>query len=116
MDTVTYTPEDVWAGGHPETVAETIAADEVLPAMTPLGRVAATGLLVAWDPAAVDGSEKAVRLNAFAIDATGAAAEKEVVFAGMPISAAINWPDGTTAAQKLCCFDGSQIVLGTLAP
>lgn len=116
MESVTYTPEDTWAGSTPLTAPEVIAQGEVLPAMAPLGRVTATGLLKSWDPAATDGTEKAIRLTAFAVDATAADLEKEVIYSGMPITEAVSWPGTPTDAQKLGAFDGSQIVLGKLAP
>ena len=114
MESKSYTPANNWAGGKPSSAPETIAADEVLLPMTPLGRVTSTGKLKKWDPAATDGTEKAIRLTAFSIDATGADVDKSVIYSGLPLSEAINWPEDATAAQKLGAFDGSLIVLGKL--
>lgn len=110
MTTETYTPTQELAGSEqPHYTLKTVATDQTLARLTPLGQVTATGELVAWAPAASDGSEKAVFLAAVATDTTSGAASKKVVKAGHFNSDAIAWPDGVTALQKATAFVGTPI-------
>ena len=78
MTVETYDYETWHTGSdQPATTSGTYATGQTLPARTPLGQVTATGEFVAWDPAAVDGSEVAVRMSAVAIDTTTGAANME---------------------------------------
>lgn len=106
-------PTDNWiTGSHPyHTALGTIASGETLAARTPLGQVTASGKFVAWDPAANDGSEKAVRLSLYAVDASAADAEAQLIDGGSFNPELVVWPDGVTAAQKLAAFVGTPIVL-----
>lgn len=106
-------PTDNWiTGSHPyHTALGTIASGETLAARTPLGQVTASGKFVAWDPAASDGSEKAVRLSLYAVDASAADTEAQLIDGGSFNPELVVWPDGVTAAQKLAAFVGTPIVL-----
>lgn len=106
-------PVDNWVTGSDsyQTTLGTIASGQNLPDKTPLGQVTATGKLVAWAPAAENGSEVAVYITGYAVDATGADKQAQVIKAGTFNPEQINWPGGTTAAQKLTAFVGTPISL-----
>lgn len=106
-------PTDDWiTGSHPyHTTQGTVASGEVLLERTPLGQVTASGKFVAWDPAAVDGSQVAKRLSLYAVDATAADKNAQLISGGSFNPAMVNWPVGATAAQKLAAFVGTPISL-----
>lgn len=93
------------------TTAGTLAAGENLDKRTPLGQVAATGLFKAWDPAANDGSEKAVRLTSLAVDASAADKSSPMIKTGTFNPELVSWPVGATDAQKAVAFVGTPISL-----
>lgn len=107
-----YTPEERFAGsGHIETTEVTIASGQNLDELTPIGLLAADGQAVAWNPDAdpADGSEIAVYVTNYAVDASGGA-KKAQVYKAAPLNIeAVNWPDGTTDAQKANAFKGTPI-------
>lgn len=107
----TYTYETWETGGKTETVTGTVATGENLLARTPLGQVTATGKFVEWAPAATDGSQVAVRLTAYAVDASAADVEAQLISGGTFNPDLVNWPDGVTAEQKLTAFVGTPISL-----
>jgi hydroxyethylthiazole kinase-like sugar kinase family protein len=93
------------------TTAGTVTSGQNVAKRTPMGRVTATGKLVAWAPAASNGSEKAIFLSAIAVDATGADKIAPMIKTGTFNPELINWPDGVTDAQKAGAFDGTPISL-----
>lgn len=106
-------PTDDWiTGSQPYyTALGTVASGEDLPERTPLGQVTASGKFIAWDPAAVDGSEVALRLSLYAVDATAADKAAQMITGGSFNPDLVNWPVGATAAQKLTAFAGTPISL-----
>ncbi len=113
MSTVQQPTDNGWITGSDDyfTTLGTIAAGQNLPARTPLGQVTATGALVKWAPAANDGSQKAVYITAYAVDASAAAKKAQVIKSGSFHPDLVAWPAGTTDAQKLCAFVGTPISL-----
>lgn len=107
--TDSYTPVDLLAGdAEVITGGGTIAAGNNVAQYTVLGRVAASGEYVPWNPAATDGSEKAVAIAAEAVDASAAAKACPIYLAGMFNSAVLVFTNGT-AAQQAVAFDGTSI-------
>jgi len=106
-------PVDNWVTGSDpiQTTEATIASGQNLPEKTPLGQISASGHLTAWDPEAADGSEVAVAMTAYAVDATSAATKAQVIKSGTFNPEQVNWPEGATAAQKLAAFAGTPISL-----
>lgn len=104
---------ETWHTGsdQPATTSGTYAAAQVIPARTPLGQVTASGEFVAWNPAATDGSEVAVRLSAVAIDTTAAAAKGPMIKGGTYNPELVNWPVGATDIHKALAFVGTPISL-----
>ncbi len=108
-ETYTY---DVWVTGS-EPVASangTVVSGQNLAKYAPLGQVTATGKFVIWNPAAVDGSQLAVRLAPYAIDATGGDVNTALIKSGSFNPDLVAWPTAT-AAEKLCAFMGTPISL-----
>tara|TARA_R110001606_G_scaffold345513_1_gene494370 strand:+ start:6158 stop:6508 length:351 start_codon:yes stop_codon:yes gene_type:complete len=112
MSTITE-PTDDWITGsdQPQTTLGTVASGEDLAARTPLGQVTASGKFVAWDPAADDGSQVAVRMSLGAVDATAGDKQAQLIKSGTYNPDLVQWPAGTTAAQKLTAFVGTPISL-----
>lgn len=106
-------PVDNWITGSDsyQTTLATILAGQNLAEKTPLGVVTASGKVVAWDPAATNGSEKAVYITAYAVAATGGDKQAQVIKSGTFNPEQVIWPAGTTAAQKLGAFVGTPISL-----
>lgn len=107
-----YAPEERFAGsGHIETTEVTIASGQNLDELTPIGLLTASGEAVAWDPAAdpADGSEQAAYVTNYAVDASGGAKKAQVYKAALLNIDKVNWPDGTTDAQKANAFKGTPI-------
>lgn len=114
MKTETYGCEQWEAGGEPKTVTGDYAAGLTIPARTPLGQVKASGEFVAWDPAANDGSEVAVRMTVIDIDTAAGAKKGPMYSEGIFNSELINWPSGVTEAQKRGAFVGTNLGHQTL--
>src|SRR5690606_22708789 len=95
-------PVDNWVTGSDsyQTTRGTVLMAQNLAEKTPLGVVTASGKLVAWDPAATSGSEKAAYITAYAVDASAADKEAQVIKSGTFNPEQVVWPAGTTAAQK----------------
>lgn len=112
MTTETYTPQQ-WVTGSdvPANTLGTVAAGQTLAQYAPLGQKAATGEFHEWDPAAVDGTEIAVRIAPFAIDTSGGALDKQLIKAGSFNPELVAWPGAATAVQKLVAFVGTPISL-----
>lgn len=106
-------PVDNWiTGSDPiQTTEGVIASGQNIAARTPLGQVTATGKLVAWNPAAEDGSQVAVYIASYAINATGADTKAQVIKVGTFNPEEVAWPEGVTNAQKLTAFVGTPISL-----
>lgn len=106
-------PVDNWVTGSDpiQTTEGTIASGQNLPAHTPLGQVTATGALTAWNPAAENGSEVAVYMTSYAVNATAAATKAQVIKCGTFNPELVNWPEAVTAPQKLTAFVGTPISL-----
>ena len=104
-----YAEHDFILQGEPETTPVTIAADQVIPARTPLKLNTTSGEYEVADATA----SKAVRMTAYAIDTTGAAKEAQVYKQGQFNIDLVNWPaaaDNTT--KKTLMFAGSEIAIG----
>lgn len=106
-------PVDNWVTGSDsyQTTLVTILQGQSPLAKTPLGVVEASGKVVAWDPTASDGSEKAVYITAYDVDATAADQQAQVIKTGTFNPEQIIWPIGTTDAHKRAAFVGSPISL-----
>lgn len=106
-------PVDNWVTGSDsyQTTLATVLQGQNLTEKTPLGVIEASGKVVAWDPAAADGSEKAVYITAYAVDATAGDKEAQVIKSGTFNPEQVVWPAGATAAQKLVAFVGTPISL-----
>ncbi|WP_271273819.1 head decoration protein [Aliamphritea hakodatensis] len=110
MAAETYVPDNRFAGGDEAATTEiTIASGQNLPALKPLGQVAATGEFKAWDPTANDGSQVATRMTAAAVDTSAGAKKDQAYKSGTFNEAAVVWPDGVTAVQKMVAFVGTPI-------
>lgn len=92
----------------------TFAASQTLAKLAPLGRVAASGELTEWNPAANDGSEKAIALTVGAVDTSSGARKAPFYDGGHFNEALIAWPVAATAAQKAAAFDGTPIATGSV--
>lgn len=104
-----FSPTHILAGDiPPKTEQATLVTGQNLAQFAVVGRVAASGKLKVWDPAANDGSQKAIGVLLYATDAT--AADKNVNFyvAGSFNRSLLGW-NGATAAQKAAAFDGTPI-------
>ena len=112
--TESFTPTNDIAGDITVTTqVVTVLSGQVLSYLQVLGRVTASGKLVAHAPAAADGSQIAVALAAYPVDATGADVQAEVITAGtfsmqsVVVNAATN-----TDARKQSLFPlGGPIVI-----
>ena len=105
-----YTPPKLRAGdGDFNTTPVIFLADTVVPQYAVVARVAATGKVVAWDPAGSDGSENAIGVTCYAVDATGADVEAAIYVAGYFNTDALVWPEGATDEQKRAAFDRTDI-------
>lgn len=104
-------PVDNWNTGSDQiqTTLGTVASGANVPDRTPLGQVTATGKFVVWNPTATDGSEKAVRLTSYQVNAASADVVAQLVKAGTFNPELVNWPAGATAVQKLGAFVGTPI-------
>ena len=82
INTVTHTPAEIRASGDeanfPTLIATVSASSAALAAGTVLGLITASGLAVAYDNSAIDGSEVAVGILAQDVDPVGEGREKPV--------------------------------------
>ncbi|EQM70003.1 head decoration protein [Pseudomonas tohonis] len=106
-------PVDNWVTGSApiHTTQGTIASGQNVGQRVPLGQILATGLLVKWAPGASDGSQKAVYLSSYPVNATSGNKKAQVISAGTFNPELVDWPVGTTEAQKLAAFVGTPISL-----
>lgn len=106
-----YAEHDFVLQGEPETTPVIIAADQVIPARTPLKLNTTSGEYEIADVTA----SKAVRMSVYPIDTTGAAKEAQVYKQGQFNIGLVNWPTAAdTAAKKTLMFAGSEIAVGML--
>lgn len=107
-----YTPAVLRAGDGPfNTVPALVQADSVLQQYEVVGRVATTGKIVPWNPtiATADGSEKAIGVTCYAVDATGADVEAAIYVSGYFNTDALVWPADATDIHKAAAFDGTAL-------
>lgn len=105
-----YTPPKLRAGdGDFNTTPVIVLADTVLAQYEVVARVTATGKVVAWAPEGADGSENALGVTCYAVDATGADVEAAIYVAGYFNTDALVWPEGATEDQKRAAFDRTDI-------
>ena len=82
INTTTHTPSEIRASGaeanFPTTIVTVSSGQAAMAAGTVLGLVTATGLAVAYDDTANDGSEVAVGILAQDVDAAGEGRDKPV--------------------------------------
>lgn len=111
--TIETNTNDVWETGSDEQVTTlgVVLSGEDLAARTPLGQVTASGKFVEWAPGASDGSETAVRLTAYAVDASAADESAQLIKSGTFNPNLVAWPSGTTDLQKALAFVGTPISL-----
>lgn len=115
-----YVPTQLFAGEvDVVTNNDTVLTGKVLARYTVLGRITASKKLVAWDPAATDGSEKPMGILAVPLDtsATGTNADTAAPYyvAGGFNHEALVWPAAvSTLAARKAAFDKSPIVIGSL--
>lgn len=104
---------EVWITGTGDikTVSGVVASGQTIEERSPLGQVAATGEFTLWNPAANDGSEKAVRISPFAIDTSAGKTEKQLINKGTFNPDLVVWPDSITDEQKMTAFVGTPISL-----
>ena len=110
----TYTPVELFAGdADVVTEEETVVLGQNLAKLTVVGKVTATNKLVAWDPAAVDGSQVAYGILTQAANAVAADVNLGVYTGGFFNHAALVWPVGVaTFAARKAAFAGKSIHIG----
>ena len=106
-----YVPKQLMAGETPQIASksETVESGQVLQQFQPVARETSSGKLVAFNPAGADGTNKAVGITAYAVDATGGDVQAAIYFSGNFNTDALVW-GAATDAQKARAFDGSMIV------
>lgn len=113
-----YVPDQLRAGdGDFNTNTATVSSGLSLAQYAVVARKA-DGELVVWDPtnvtdpdtpAATDGSEHAVGILCYAVDATAADKVAAYYVSGYFNTDALVWPAGVTALQKATAFDRTAI-------
>ncbi len=111
-----YSPLPLFAGDAKViTEEEVVASGQDLAKLTVVGKLTANGKLVAFDPAATDGSEKAFGILTQAADGTLADVEVAAYTAGFFNHAALVWPAAIdTLAERKAAFAGTQIHIGAV--
>lgn len=107
----------LFAGDMDIITEEGIVDTGVLAKYTVVGKITATGKLVALNPAAVDGSEKAYGILTQAVDATAADVKAGVYIGGFFNDAAIVWPVHAsldTLIERQAAFQNTMIRIGTV--
>ncbi len=116
VGTTTITP--LFAGDADVITEEAILDTGNLAKYTVVGRIAATGKVVAHNPAAVDGSEKAIGILTQAADATAADVRVAIYTGGFFNHAALVWAAATnTLALRQAAFratTGHSIRIGSV--
>lgn len=107
VETGSFTPVELFAGDSVKRFnAYTVAADVVLVANSILA-FNSSNELVEWVPGSGTTTGNAMFVSCEAIDTTGAAAVHPVYTGAFFNTDALNWPTGTTAAQKKMAFVNS---------
>lgn len=111
--TESYTPEVVWLDDDVISKPDTIALAGVVPALTVLGRVTASGKLIKSVAGATDGSQKPVAILVASVDTTAADVVAPVYVGGtFNVDALLFDASFATPAAKLAAFgDLGTIVL-----
>ena len=99
-----------WLLSHNRSASAVVAAGQAIAIRAPLGRVAATGLLVEALHTATDGSQLVVGFSAGAVDTAAGAASSPVWVGGDFNADLIQWDASWTAAAKAGAFDRTMIV------
>lgn len=105
-----YVPDQLRAGdGDFLTRSVTISSGSVLAQYQVVARNTTTGEFVAWAPAGANGTNVALGITCYAVDATAADVAAAIYVAGFFNTDALVWPGGATDAQKEAAFDGTNI-------
>lgn len=111
-------PTPLFAGDADVVTEEAILDTGNLAKYTVVGRVTATGKIIACDPAAVDGSQTPIGILTQAADATAADKRVAIFTAGFFNHAALVWAAATnTLALRQAAFragTGHQIRIGSV--
>lgn len=113
----TQTILPLFAGDLDVVTEEGIVDTGVLAKYTVLGKITATGKLVALTPGAVDGSEKAYGILTQPVDATAADVRAGIYIGGFFNDAALVWPVNAaydTLIERQAAFAGTLIRIGTV--
>lgn len=106
-----YSQPQLFAGdGDVRTRAGDFASGLNIPAISPIARITASGLLTLWAPGASDGSQTAVGLTCEAVNTTGGAARNGYYISGDFNNARVQWPTATDI-QKAIAFDRTAITV-----
>lgn len=104
-----YVPDQLRAGdGDFNTRSDVIEQGQVLPQYRVVARETSSGKLVAWDAAGIDGTNLAIGITCYAVDATAADVEAAVYVSGFFNTDALVWGTATDA-QKRAAFDRTDI-------
>ena len=104
-----YVPEQLRAGdGDFLTRSDVIEAGQVLPQYRVVARETSSGKLVAWNAAGADGTNVAVGITCYAVDATVGDVEAAIYVSGYFNTDALVWGTATDA-QKRAAFDRTAI-------
>ncbi|ATN93249.1 hypothetical protein [Marinobacter phage PS6] len=109
-----YTPPELFAGDAEVITNAHLFASGLTLAINSIVARNASGELVEWVPGASNGTEVAVGITCEAVDTSGGAAINPIYEGGYFNTNALNWPDGTTDAQKKGAFTGTNIHHRTL--
>lgn len=114
----TQTPFQLFAGDMPVITEEGILDTGNLAKYTVVGKITATGKLVALTPGASDGSEKAYGILTQAANATSADQKVGVYIGGFFNDAALVWPSNAaydTLIERKAAFAGTSLIrIGTV--
>ena len=94
---------------HVTTLPVKVASGQNLAQYAVVGRISASGLIVAWAPAQTDGSQNAIGVLLHAVDATAGNRDGTIYNGGSFNIDALVWPGGATTIQKVRAFDGTAI-------
>lgn len=107
----------LFAGDMDIITEEGVVDTGVLAKYTVVGKITATGKLVALNPAAVDGSQIAYGILTQAVDATAADVNAGVYIGGFFNDAALVWPVHAsldTLIERKAAFQSTMIRIGTV--
>ena len=112
-----FSPVPTFAGDQDVETEEGTVDTGVLAKHTVVGKITATGKLVALAPDAVDGSQNAYGILTQAVDATAADVRVGVYIAGKFNDAALVWPAHAsldTLIERQAAFAATMIRIGTV--